>query len=180
MRYRREGGGRVAGLIWRAWMVVWSMLQGRGLPRSHSLPLFLNEKTARAAGGTKRVVVLWGHVVCISEDRVSGTRIECGWCRGSLGCMRLRGYRTFGLQIWERVWDSTMRKTRTHISIFRCIWCIYIYSCTCVNTNTQTNCARTFHSLTWILLPLILICSLCVFNIHARILNPNFNHWALR
>lgn len=68
-----------------------------------SLPLFLNEKSARAAGGTQCVVVLWGHVVCISEDRVSGTRIESGWCRGNLGCVRLRGYRTFGFQIWERI-----------------------------------------------------------------------------
>lgn len=76
-----------------------------GLPRSRSrsLPLLLNEKSVRAAGGTQSVVVLWGHVVCISEDRVSGTRMESGWCRGSLGCVRLRGYRTFGFQIWERI-----------------------------------------------------------------------------
>ncbi len=72
---------------------------GRGLPRSRSRPLFLNEKSARAAGGTQCVVVLSGHVVCISEDRVSGTSIESGWCTGSLGCVRLRGYRTFGSQI---------------------------------------------------------------------------------
>lgn len=41
-------------------------------------------------------------MVCISEDRVSGTSIESGWCTGSLGCMGLRGYRTFGFQIREK------------------------------------------------------------------------------
>lgn len=66
-------------------------------------PSFLNEKSARAAGGTQSAAVLEGHVVCISEDRVSGTSMESGWFRGSLGCVRLRGYRTFGFQISERM-----------------------------------------------------------------------------
>lgn len=70
MRYRREGGGLGVDL-----MVVWSVLRGGG----HSSSL-LNEKSARAAGSTQRVAALRGHVVCISEDRASGTRRENGWC----------------------------------------------------------------------------------------------------
>ena len=83
---------------------------------------FLNEKSARAVGGTQCVVVLWGHVVCISEDRVSGTSTESGWCTGSLGCVRLRGYRTFGFR-YGRGYESPQwtKPVHLYIFVFRCM-----------------------------------------------------------
>ena len=103
-------------------MLVWSVLQGRGLRLSHTLPLFLHEKSARAAGGTQCVVVLYGHVVCISGDRVSGTRIESGWCKWSLGCMRLRGYRTFGFSdMGENMRFQSEKDQDICIFVLRCM-----------------------------------------------------------
>lgn len=86
-----------------------------------SLPLVLNEKSARAAGGTQCVAALRGHVVCVSEDRVSGTRVESGWCRGSLGCVRLRGYRT--TQIWRKdQWISVFLHDKHQHTLYNCLF----------------------------------------------------------
>lgn len=79
--------------------MVWSMLQRKGkegVPLSQSLPLLLHEKSTRAAGGTQCVAVFLDHVVCVSEERASGTSMESRWCRWSLVGMRLRGYSTLG------------------------------------------------------------------------------------
>lgn len=47
---------------------------GGGVHFFCSLPLLLNAKGK--VGGTQRVAEHYSHVVCISEDRVSGTRTE--------------------------------------------------------------------------------------------------------
>lgn len=74
--------------------------EGQGGGGSLAFPLVLNERGK--AGGTQCVVVLRGHVVSISEDRASGTRMESGWCRGEC--------RLCEVERMQDVWISDMRR----------------------------------------------------------------------
>lgn len=88
-------------------------------------------------------VALWGHVVCISEDRVSGTSAESGWCRGSLGCVRLRGYRTFGFR-YGRGYEGP---ENLDIVVFRCIWQLH-----CTHTVRHTFSLICKYTALWFVL----------------------------
>lgn len=91
-----------------------------GLPRFASLSL--NEWGK--AGGTQRVVALRGHVLSISEDRASGTRMESGWCSGA-ECRLCEAERMQDVWIADtrgdtRVGREKIQRVCVHNDAFRC------------------------------------------------------------
>lgn len=121
MRYRREVRGH--GVDLRGLDAGLKCCVFRGGVREAPSPClsFLNERGK--AGGTQCVVVLWGHVLSISEDRASGTRMESGWCSGE--CRLCEAERT--QDVWIADTRGDMRSCHekiqgvcVHNDAFRC------------------------------------------------------------